>query len=80
MGKSILNFRLLLLICAVVLHGAVFAVSAAPFQVTGQVTDEEGESLIGVSVQTENGKTGVTTDIDGNYIINLNTPSTLVFS
>ncbi len=62
------------------IHGVLFAASAAPFKVTGQVTDEEGEPLIGVSVQADNAKGGVTTDIDGNYTISLGAPATLTFS
>lgn len=80
MGKSRLNFRLLLLIGAVMLHGFLFAASAASFKVTGSVTDEEGEPLIGVSVQADSAKGGVTTDIDGNYTIILDAPCTLTFS
>ncbi len=62
------------------LHGVLFAASAAPFRVAGQVTDEDGEPLTGVSVQLENAKNGVTTDVDGNYAISVNAPGTLVFS
>lgn len=80
MGKSILNFRLLLLLGAVMIHGAICAAYAASFKVTGHVTDEEGEPLTGVSIQIEKINGGVTTDIDGNYTITLNAPSTLVFS
>ena len=58
----------------------MFAASGAPFKVTGQVTDESGETLIGVSVQTEGGKKiGQMTDIDGNYSITLDGPAELVF-
>lgn len=37
--------------------------------VTGNVSDEEGEPLIGASVRIAGSNTGVTTDIDGNFSI-----------
>lgn len=65
---------------AFVLHFSVFAVSAAPFKVSGTVTDETGEPLIGVSVKEVNNSTGVITDFDGKYTITLKAPGTLEFS
>lgn len=78
MGKISQTFRLLLLMVAMMLTGAY--AWAAPFSVTGTVTDETGEPLIGVSVKAENSKTGVTTDIDGNYTISMSAPGTIEFS
>jgi len=49
MGKFSQHFRLLLLTAALVLHG--ICAWAAPFNVSGTVTDETGEPLIGVSVK-----------------------------
>lgn len=49
------------------------------FTVSGCVRDTEGETLIGVYVLPKGAKTGVTTDLDGNYSISLSGPSTLVF-
>ena len=60
-----------------VLHSALFGASAA-LTVTGTVTDETGEPLIGVSVKGNN--IGVTTDIDGNYTVILPSPQKLTFS
>lgn len=65
---------------ALVLNVTAFAASAAPFNVSGTVTDESGEPLIGVSVKEAKSKTGVTTDFDGKYTIKLNAPGTLEFS
>ena len=39
--------------------------------VTGKVTDEKGEPLIGAGVMTPDGKTGTVTDIDGKYSVSL---------
>jgi TonB-dependent starch-binding outer membrane protein SusC len=39
--------------------------------VSGKVTDEKGEALIGVSVLIKGTSTGVTTDIEGRYKINV---------
>ncbi len=53
---------------------------AAPAAVTvrGRVTDSTGEPLVGVSVKS--GSQGVTTDIDGNYSINVAPGAKLEFS
>ena len=48
--------------------------------VSGTVTDDEGESLPGVSVVVKGTTTGTTTDIDGTYSIVVDSDITLVFS
>lgn len=49
--------------------------------VTGQVTDEKGEPLIGVSILVKGTSKGTVTDIDGNYKLPLeNKNAVLVFS
>ena len=50
--------------------------------VTGTVVDDTGEPLIGVSVALKGNKTGVTTDIDGNFTIQVTDTknATLTFS
>ncbi len=48
--------------------------------VTGLVTDEAGEPLIGVSVQPKGTKNGVSTDIDGKYAIQVPAKSELEFA
>ncbi|WP_181884995.1 SusC/RagA family TonB-linked outer membrane protein [Pontibacter diazotrophicus] len=49
--------------------------------VTGKVTGETGDGLPGVTVMLKGTNTGVTTDVDGNYRLNVpNGSGTLVFS
>ncbi|MEM1356623.1 MAG: SusC/RagA family TonB-linked outer membrane protein, partial [Bacteroidota bacterium] len=56
-------------------------ITMAQKTVTGTVTDDEGESLIGVSILVEGTTTGTVTDLDGAYSINLPDGSNvLVFS
>lgn len=61
---------------------AVQMANAQSFLVKGQVkTYEDDEALIGVAVMQEGTTNGVTTDFDGNYVIELKgTNATLVFS
>ncbi len=54
--------------------------AAQPVKVTGNVADITGEPLIGVSITPKGQNIGVTTDIDGNYEIQVNTGTTLVYS
>ena len=49
-------------------------------QVTGNVVDDDGASLPGVSIVLKGTTTGTTTDFDGKYSINANQGDTLVFS
>ena len=64
---------------ATLLLTAAVASAQTNFKVTGKVTDEEGEVLIGVSIKASNSKAGAMTDIDGKYTISLNGPTTLSF-
>lgn len=48
--------------------------------VRGTVTDETGESLIGVSVRVKSTSVGTITDVNGNYSIDVASGATLVFS
>lgn len=51
------------------------------FIIKGKVTDETGESLIGVNIIIEGTTTGTVTDFDGNYTLEVSDPNiTLVFS
>lgn len=72
------KFQYLLLLLTL-LAGAHFA-QAQTLNVTGSVTDEGGEPLIGVSVTVPGTKTGATTDIDGNYTIQVDAKGKLQFS
>jgi len=49
--------------------GAEFSVQS--IEVTGQVTDEQGEPLIGVNILIEGTNKGTSTNIDGEYSINV---------
>ena len=63
------------------LFGAVTSASAQQAgTITGVVTDQLGEPLIGVSVLVKGTTTGCSTGIDGDFTIKANTGSTLVFS
>ncbi len=57
------------------------AYGQAQMTVTGTVTDESGEPMIGVMVKAPDATTGVTTDIDGRYVIKVSsTELSLTFS
>ena len=61
----------------------VFALGAAAqnITVTGTVTGaEDGEPLIGASVNVKDGKGASVTDVDGKYIITVDRNATLLFS
>jgi len=70
------KLSLWLMLFMVVSHAAWAQVT-----VRGTVTDGNGETLVGVTVQVKNRTNGVITDIDGNYSINVPaTPATLIFN
>ncbi len=59
----------------------VMGISLAQRTVTGTVTDDEGESLIGVSILVDGSNTGTVTDIDGNFRLSVpEENNTLIFS
>lgn len=58
----------------------ISAVSAQNVRITGEVKDQAGDPLIGVSVVIKGTSRGVVTDIDGKYAIDAPQQSTLVFS
>ncbi len=49
-------------------------------QVSGKITDENSEPLLGVSIIVKGTSTGAVTDFDGNYTIEANNGDTLMFS
>ncbi len=53
---------------------------AQNISVQGNVTDENGEAMIGVSVLVKGTSTGVITDLDGNFVLSVPSGSTLSFS
>ena len=48
--------------------------------VKGQVTDKNGEGVIGATVKVKDAATGTVTDFDGNFALNVNDAGTLVVS
>lgn len=54
--------------------------SAQTKLVSGTVTDESGEGVIGATVMVKGTKNGTATDIDGRYSLNVSPDATLVFS
>ena len=70
--------RILLLI---VLFVTAFAFNVLAQQtVSGKITDSDGEALPGVNVDHQGTTTGTTSDLDGNYRLNVDAGATLVFS
>lgn len=58
-----------------------FGVLHAQYEVTGTITDEQGEPLIGVSVLEKNTNTGVISELDGSFRLRCSGPNaTVVFS
>lgn len=57
-----------------------FPALAQKITVSGTVTDNQGEPLIGASVLAQGSTNGVATDIDGKYHIEVSADGTLVFS
>ena len=72
--KRLAGLALLLLLCV------PFAMAQSQVRVTGQVIDNLGMPLIGVSILEKGTSNGVVTDIDGNYSLNATEGGTLVFS
>ena len=73
----------MLFICLGMLFGvsqAMFAQGAQKQKVTGTVTDESGEPLIGVTVMENGASVGAITDLDGNFTLDAPSNATLTFS
>lgn len=71
----------MLLMAAILLPGVMLATPPySQITVNGEVTDEEGEPLIGVSIIVDNaGRAAALTDVEGRYSITLGEPATLSF-
>ena len=62
-----------------VLHLTSLVIPKTPLKITGHVTDEKGEALIGVNIQEEGTNNVVITDMDGNFsIYNVSGPSSVL--
>ena len=77
-SKSTSTLRRMLV--AMLLMVAIPAIGFAQKAISGVVTDELGEPLIGVSVTVQGTSTGVSTDLDGKYSINAREGQTINFS
>ncbi|UGU16771.1 TonB-dependent receptor [Sinomicrobium kalidii] len=65
----------MLSLCLFYLHGF-----SQELTVSGKVTDDSGEPLIGVSIAVKGTTQGTTTDFDGNYAIDASVGDVLIFS
>ncbi len=72
-GKFLIN---LILLCACI----PFYAAAQSGSIKGTVLDHTGEPLIGVTIAVKGPTTGTYSDIDGNFTLNANVGSTLVFT
>lgn len=70
-------WRLFFVVCMLWFGASAWAQNVTT---TGTVSDENGETLIGVTVLVEGTTHGTTTDLDGNYKITAKQGSRLVFS
>ena len=52
----------------------------AQTKISGTVTDENKQSLPGVSVRINGSNQGVTTDVEGRYLLNVNSGQTITFT
>ena len=59
---------------------AMASVTQQTIKVTGQVVDQDGEPLIGATIKLKGAQTGVITDFDGNFSIDVPSNATLVVS
>lgn len=73
--------------CLKRLHLFVFSIfylmqlaSAQDLVVTGKVTDQNNESLIGAAITIKGTSTGTITDFDGNYSLKVSSSDVLIFS
>lgn len=66
--------KILLLLCCLGITGALFAQQT----VTGSISSESGEPLIGVNILVQGTTTGAVSDLDGNYSITVPGPETIL--
>ncbi|MDB5018889.1 MAG: TonB-dependent receptor plug, partial [Pedobacter sp.] len=59
---------------------AIWAAQVADLRITGKVLDETGKPLIGASVKVKGASTGVSTDVNGDFVINAPENGTLILS
>lgn len=79
-GKTSTRYLLMLMVLVLVVNSKTFA-QAKPIKITGTVTDNHGETVIGATVKVKGTTNGTVTDVKGKYTINVpDTRSVLVFS
>ena len=71
MSRKLMNLRAKF---TMLLLALVWSVSAQTFTITGEVSDENGEPIIGANVMIQNTNMGTSTDLDGNKHILINYP------
>ena len=67
MSRKLMNLRAKF---TMLLLALVWSVSAQTFTITGEVSDENGEPIIGAIVMIQNTNMGTSTDLDGRYTLN----------
>ncbi|MCK9507713.1 MAG: TonB-dependent receptor [Pigmentiphaga sp.] len=67
--------RILFMVISCVVGLSIFAQS---FTVTGKVTDQHNESIIGATIMVKGTTTGTTTDFDGNFSIHIPSKSSML--
>ena len=75
-GSKSLTRILLLVVCAL----WAISASAQTRTITGQVIDESGDPMPGVSVLVKGTNTGMATDMDGKYSVKASKGSVIEFS
>ncbi|HLU93780.1 MAG TPA: TonB-dependent receptor [Membranihabitans sp.] len=74
-SNFLIRFKLLLLIMMICTYSLYCfgggGTTGMPIEITGIVTDEEGEPLIGVNIQVKGTNTGTTTEIDGHFTLDV---------
>ena len=80
--KEICRFLVLVAMFVSVGMSTVFAQddSVGKRRITGTVTDENGDPLIGAYVYIKGTSVGTTTNLDGMYVIDINPKDQLTFS
>jgi iron complex outermembrane receptor protein len=67
-------------VTVVMLLSLTFPALAEKITVRGTVVDDLGEALIGATVMEKGTSTGTATDLDGNFVLNVDSKGTLVVS
>lgn len=79
--NGIMKRVVLLLLLVFLSLSTTFAQQSGSLPVRGSITDTKGESIIGASVIEKGTTNGAATDVDGNFILNVQSPqATLVVS